>query len=167
MSSLTIKNINDQGVILHGYYPVSYSDGMPSKGNKQYTYLHDGARYWFMNEENKQRFEQNSQRYTPAFWWFCATAVSEWRTYDIDPTAYKIVDNKLYVYYRGILGDTLKQRNEDPEQRKQDAIKQREKGDIEVIKNLPLRKTLRIFFTKAPEPTYTPAEREKIQQTRI
>ena len=49
--------------------------------------------------EDRKKFAQNKGMYMPQFGGYCAKAVSENDTADIDPLAYKIVDGKLYLNY--------------------------------------------------------------------
>ncbi|BAZ11620.1 putative YHS domain protein [Calothrix sp. NIES-4071] len=98
-------NTNAQGVALEGYDPVSYFTGEPTKGNPFISVMYEGGTYYFASFENKARFEVEPQQYLPQYGGFCATAVSEGYTYSIDPNNYKVTDNKLYVFYKGELGD--------------------------------------------------------------
>lgn len=99
----------DDGVVIKGYDPVSYfqSSG-PLKGDKKITASHDGVSYLFATEENKTKFLGNPSAFIPQYGGWCATAVAGGYKYDIDPKHYKITDNKLYLFYKGFLGDAKK-----------------------------------------------------------
>ena len=48
------------------------------------------------------------ERYAPAYGGWCAWAMLEGDAVKVDPEAYRIADGRLLVFYRGVLGDTLK-----------------------------------------------------------
>jgi YHS domain-containing protein len=93
-------NTDRKGVALHGYDAVSYfeEDG-PEKGSPQFSYSYGGATWLFSSAENRKRFAENEGMYMPQFGGYCAKAVSENDTADVDPLAYKVVDGKLYLNY--------------------------------------------------------------------
>ena len=83
-----------------GYDVVAYfTDGKPVKGVKQFTYEWKGATWFFANAENLAEFMNNPEKYAPQYGGYCAWAVSQGSTADIDPEAWKIVDGKLYLNY--------------------------------------------------------------------
>ena len=99
----------DGGVVIKGYDPVSYFQPTgPLKGDKKITVNHDGVSYQFASEENKSKFLATPSAFIPQYGGWCATAVAGGYKYDIDPKHYKITDNKLYLFYKGFLGDAKK-----------------------------------------------------------
>jgi YHS domain-containing protein len=85
---------------IKGYDPVAYfTHGRPVKGDKQYTHDWNGATWYFATDEHRMRFKQEPDRYAPQYGGYCAWAVSQGDTADIDPEAWKIVDGKLYLNY--------------------------------------------------------------------
>ena len=90
---------------LDGYDPVSYFQGPPQRGNAAITAEHDGVTYRFLSEANRERFLASPERYAPQYGGWCATAVSEGTTAEVDPLSYTIADGRLFVFYRGPLGD--------------------------------------------------------------
>ncbi len=98
-----------KGVMLYGYDPVTYfKDGKPQKGKETFKADVGGVTYLFATEENKKSFVADSKKYEPQFEGWCATAVAGGYKYDIDPENYKITDGKLYLFYKGFLGDAKK-----------------------------------------------------------
>jgi YHS domain-containing protein len=87
------------GLTLHGYDPVCYFDGKPMEGNSRYALDWGGGRWHFSSQANRERFEANPQAFTPQFGGFCAWAVSQGYTADVDPLAWDIVEGKLYLNY--------------------------------------------------------------------
>lgn len=91
-------NLNAQGVAIHGYDPVAYfADAKPMKGKPELSATAGGATYWFASEKNQQTFKANPAKYEPQYGGFCAFGVSQGVKPDIDPTAFKVVDGKLYL----------------------------------------------------------------------
>jgi len=95
--STSAINVDKHGVILHGYDAVAYFEGKPAKGSVKYTATYDGATYQFASAAHRDAFTANPQKYAPQFGGFCALGVSRIAKVDIDPHAYKIVGDKLYV----------------------------------------------------------------------
>lgn len=99
MPALAIeKNLDETGLALHGYDPVSYFEASsPIKGNEKFMAEHDGARYQFASIDSLEKFRANPDRYTPQYGGYCAYGVRVGRKFDIDPDAYRVVDDKLYL----------------------------------------------------------------------
>lgn len=110
LSAIAASTANlDDGVILKGYDPVTYfKDKKPSKGDPKITAVLDGITYRFKSEENRTEFVANTKKYTPEYEGWCATAVAGGYKYDIDPKNYKITDGRLFLFYKGFLGDAKK-----------------------------------------------------------
>lgn len=97
----------EPGVTLHllegriavsGYDPVAYfTEGAPVPGLRAYEHESGGAVYRFASEENRRRFAADPQRYKPAYGGFCAYGVRTGRKFPTDPTAWRIVDGRLYL----------------------------------------------------------------------
>ena len=86
-------------VTLKGHDPVSYfTEGRPVKGSESINYDFDEARYLFANTTNRERFAANPERYTPQFTGLCATGMALGMKAEADPSVWKIVDGRLYVF---------------------------------------------------------------------
>ena len=93
-------NTDDKGLALHGYDAVSYFENAePELGTYAFSYSYGEATWRFANAENRKKFAQHKEMYLPQFGGYCAKAVSENTTADVDPLAYKIVRGKLYLNY--------------------------------------------------------------------
>ena len=85
---------------IKGYDVVAYfTEGKAVKGTKQFTYEWKGATWFFASAENLAAFMDKPEQYAPQYGGYCAWAVSQGDTADIDPEAWKIVDGKLYLNY--------------------------------------------------------------------
>ena len=93
-------NLDKTGLALRGYDPVNYfTAGKPSLGAAAFRSQWDGATYAFATAANKALFDATPEKYVPKYGGFCAYATSQGYKADADPTAWKIVDGRLYVNY--------------------------------------------------------------------
>lgn len=92
--------VDKKGIAVDGYDVVAYFvQQKPLKGQKQFSIEWKGAKWFFSSKDNREKFKKTPQKYAPQFGGFCAWAVGNGYTAKIDPTAWKIVDKKLYLNY--------------------------------------------------------------------
>ncbi len=92
--------VDNRGVAIRGTDPVAYfNQGGPVRGKSELAYRWNGATWHFSSAENRDLFAANPERYAPQYGGFCAWAVSQGYTAPIDPSAWKIVDGKLYLNF--------------------------------------------------------------------
>lgn len=85
-------------VAVNGYDVVSYhSEKRPLRGNGHFVSEHDTVTYLFANQQNKERFDSDPEKYVPAYGGFCAFGVSVGKKFYGDPEVWRIVDGKLYL----------------------------------------------------------------------
>ncbi len=85
---------------IRGYDPVAYfTQADAVRGNKKITYKYKGAKWRFASEENRDLFKANPEKYVPQYGGYCAKAMSDNRFLKIDPKAWTIIDDKLYLNY--------------------------------------------------------------------
>jgi YHS domain-containing protein len=113
--SLTAKdllNTSWTGSAIKGYDPVAYfTDNKAIEGKSDFQSQLKGATYYFASKEHKDLFDANPEKYLPQFGGYCAYGVSIDKTVNIDPTAFQIIDGKLYLQYSK---DILNKFNQDP-----------------------------------------------------
>lgn len=100
--SLLAQRVNQSwtGVGAKGYDVVAYfTDQAAVKGTTQFEHVHGGVTYRFASAAHREAFAREPERYLPQFGGFCAWAVSRNYTADVDPTAWRVVDGKLYLNY--------------------------------------------------------------------
>lgn len=121
---LTLTNLNAQtekehlnlkrGLAIQGYDPVSYfTSNNAVEGSKEFQVKHHGAIFYFSSEKNKDLFLKNPEKYTPEYGGYCAYAMAEGDKVKIDPKTFKIIENKLYLFYNFSGIDTLELWNND------------------------------------------------------
>ena len=95
-----VVNQSFLGLAVEGTDPVAYfTEGKPVEGKREHSLDWNGATWRFASAENLARFEAEPARYAPQFGGYCAWAVSQGYTASIDPEAWEIVGDKLYLNY--------------------------------------------------------------------
>ncbi len=113
-----IQSFNlEKKVAIQGYDPVTYFTKKEAvKGNANFKYVYKGIEYHFSSDENKKIFEKNPDNYEPQYGGWCAYAIGKTaEKVTINPKTFKIIDNKLYLFYNANLTNTLKLWNKDEE----------------------------------------------------
>ena len=92
--------VDPSGFAIRGYDPVAYfEDNKPVKGQPEFAYEWQGAKWLFSSQANKDAFAAEPLRYAPQYGGYCAYAVSLGKTASTDPKAWTIHDGKLYLNY--------------------------------------------------------------------
>lgn len=87
-------------VAIKGYDTVAYfTDGKPVKGKSEFAYTWNDAEWHFANAVHRDLFAADPERYAPQFGGFCAMGLSMEKKTVADPTAWTIVDGKLYLKF--------------------------------------------------------------------
>ena len=115
-SAKKLKEFNlENKVALQGYDPVSYfKQNKAIKGKKEFSSTYDGVIYNFASQADKDLFMKSPASYEPEYGGWCAYAMGNaGEKVEIDPATFKIVDNKLYLFYNAYFNNTLKSWNKD------------------------------------------------------
>jgi YHS domain-containing protein len=88
-------------VAILGYDPVAYfTEQRAVKGSEKIAYNWLGAEWNFSSEKHKNMFSTNPVKYAPQYGGHCADGVAYGVTVKyIDPTAWRIIEGKLYLHY--------------------------------------------------------------------
>ncbi len=90
----------ENGVALDGQDVVAYfTESKPVQGNKNFTYKWKGTTWQFASAKNRDLFAQNPAKYAPQYGGYCAKAAADGDLATTIPSAWKIVNNKLYLNY--------------------------------------------------------------------
>ena len=105
----------ENGSAIEGYDPVAYfKQNNAIKGNKNLAVYHQGVTYHFSSAENKEAFRKNPSAYEPQYGGWCAYAMgAKGEKVSVDPETFKIINNKLYLFYNSFFNNTLKSWNKD------------------------------------------------------
>lgn len=83
-----------------GYDVVAYhTEHKAVKGSSDYRHDWMGATWQFSSAENLARFQADPARYAPQYGGYCAFAVAKNDLVGIDPDAFALVGDKLYLNY--------------------------------------------------------------------
>ena len=110
------KHFNlDNGLAINGYDHVAYfKQHKAIKGKKDISIYNQGVTYHFSSADNKEDFKKNPSAYEPQYGGWCAYAMgSNGEKVSVDPETFKIVNNKLYLFYNSFFNNTLKSWNKD------------------------------------------------------
>lgn len=113
---LNNNNIPSSGLALEGYCPVAYfAVNKPVKGSKEFSSDYKGVTYYFVNADAKAAFDENPDKYVPAYGGWCAFGMAIGSKFPVDPTSFKIVNGKLHLFLRNENVDALALWNEGEE----------------------------------------------------
>ncbi|HMQ11543.1 MAG TPA: YHS domain-containing (seleno)protein [Oligoflexia bacterium] len=109
----TVSYYQSKGALIAGYDPVAYiKQNKAIKGQKDFEYKYDGTVIYFSSKANQQAFIDNPEAYLPQYKGWCAYAMADnGDLVEIDPETFKVIDGKVYLFYKGWLGNTLKKWN--------------------------------------------------------
>ena len=99
----------DNGVAVKGYDAVAYfTQNKAVKGKSEFAVIHQGIKYLFATNTNKEEFKNNPTKYEPQYGEWCAFAMGDTgEKVDFDPDTFKILNGKLYLFYNRFFNNTL------------------------------------------------------------
>jgi YHS domain-containing protein len=105
----------ENGLAIDGYDPVAYFvSGKALEGKKELSANIGGVTYRFASASNRDLFQKDPQKYRPQYGGWCAYAMgATGEKVEVDPETFKIIDNKLYLFYNAYFNNTLKKWNTD------------------------------------------------------
>jgi hypothetical protein len=94
---------HDDNLAIEGYDPVAYFTMLQSvKGIDSISHEWLDRKWVFANQDHKQMFVGDPMRYLPNYGGFCSVdsySPGHNLVHDIDPETWRIVDDKLYLFY--------------------------------------------------------------------
>lgn len=95
--------LDQDSLALLGYSPVSYFEKNRAElGKKEFAVTHEGITYHFTDANQVKLFKANPTRYEPAHGGWCSVMMGgSGNRAMANPEAFKIVDGRLMVFYRG------------------------------------------------------------------
>jgi len=91
-------NATPEDIAIKGYDPVAYfTEQKPVKGSDGFKYVWNGAKWRFATAEHRDLFKADPEKYAPRYGGYCAYAVSQGKTADIDPEAWTVFNERLYL----------------------------------------------------------------------
>lgn len=88
---------------LQGYSPISYFEqNRAERGDPQFSAVYRSRVFYFTSAEQVRTFEQNPARYMPRYGEYCPYSLALGRRVAIDPTNFKIVDDRLLLFHDSV-----------------------------------------------------------------
>ena len=102
-------NVNQDGVFLDGYDVVAYFTKQKAlKGSKEYQHSYKGITYQFTSLDHLNAFTRSPEKYIPQYGGYCTFGLGADpnktgftpRRYKTNPEAFIVRDDKLYLFYK-------------------------------------------------------------------
>jgi YHS domain-containing protein len=107
-----------ESAVLEGYSVVSYLDrGVAEPGSPAISTIHDGQRYLFTDEAQRDAFLADPAKYLPAFGEHCAYGLAKGVTVPVNPRTFKVVGGRTLLFLNDGETNTLDLWNKEDEQR--------------------------------------------------
>jgi len=88
------------GLAIHGYDPVAYfTEGRALEGAAEFETQWQDATWRFASQANLDLFVADPEAYAPQYGGYCAYAMAKGYLADIDPEAWTVYQDKLYLNY--------------------------------------------------------------------
>lgn len=96
----------DGGLAIAGHDPVAYfTDAKATRGRADISTVHGGVTYRFANAANRDTFRANPEKYLPQYGGYCAFGLARGYKAAIQPTAFTIAGDRLYLNYNASIQD--------------------------------------------------------------
>jgi YHS domain-containing protein len=95
----SMKNSSGDDVMLLGHDPVAYfTQSQPVRGDPAIKSRLPGRTYYFINAQHKRSFDAAPEKFEPQYGGFCASGAAYALKLGSDPSEWRIVDGKLYIF---------------------------------------------------------------------
>ena len=96
-------------VVLPGMKFIRHAKNRSVESKNEIATTVEGVTYYFSTIANRGAFLKAPSFYEPQYGGWCAYAMgSSGEKVEVDPKTFKIVDNKLYLFYNAYFNNTLK-----------------------------------------------------------
>jgi YHS domain-containing protein len=90
----------ENGMAIRGYDPIAYFAEMkPVKGLAEFHAEYQGSTFYFSSAANRDTFAANPVKFAPQYGGYCAFGMAKGYKAVIDPDAFTVVDDKLYLNF--------------------------------------------------------------------
>jgi hypothetical protein len=97
---LASEFFEQNGLAIDGYDPVAYfTDIKPVKGVPEFRADYQDATFQFVSAAHRDTFAANPNKFTPQYGGYCAYGMAKGYKASIDPAAFTVVGDKLYLNY--------------------------------------------------------------------
>ena len=85
---------------IDGYDPIAYFTEMkPLKGSPEFHSDFEGSTFQFVSAAHRDAFAADPSKYAPQYGGFCAFGMAKGYKATIDPAAFTVASDKLYLNY--------------------------------------------------------------------
>lgn len=84
-----------------GYDVTTFYTGVPQAGKAEYSFEHDGARWMFTTQTNRDKFAAAPDDFAPAYGGYCAWAMANHKLAKGNPKHWNVEDGRLYLNFNG------------------------------------------------------------------
>ncbi len=99
-STYANQQFERNGLAIDGYDPVAYfTEQKPVKGSPDFRTDYHGATFQFASAAHREAFVAEPAKYAPQYGGFCAYGMAKGYKAVIDPAAFTVVQEKLYLNY--------------------------------------------------------------------
>ncbi len=96
---LVHMNLDEEGIALRGYDPVSYfTEGEPVQGQVAHSLVWNHATWYFTTANNRTLFSREPVKYAPANGGYCTFGIVLGKKFDGDPKVWSVIKSRLYVF---------------------------------------------------------------------
>ncbi|WP_303318848.1 YHS domain-containing (seleno)protein [Flavivirga abyssicola] len=97
-----------KGFAANGYDVVAYFNNEAIEGHKKFRHEYDSVNYKFSSKEHLDAFKTNPEKFIPQYGGYCAYAIAiKENKVSINPKTFKIINDKLYLFYNAWGTNTL------------------------------------------------------------
>ena len=97
---MKITDVNNDGIGMDGFDPVAHYEGVPIRGDRQFSFAIGEVTYYFSTAENMERFEKDPAQYIPTAGGYpTGTHVAP---PEVDQKEEGYIGNKAYDYRRNL-----------------------------------------------------------------
>ena len=99
-SAFSAEFFDRNGLAIDGYDPVAYFTKMkPVKGSSEFRADYQGSTFHFVSAAHRDAFAADPEKFAPQYGGYCAYGMAKGYKAKIDPVAFTVVGNKLYLNY--------------------------------------------------------------------
>ncbi|MDH4154476.1 MAG: YHS domain protein [Nitrospira sp.] len=99
-STYASQQFERNGLAIDGYDPVAYfTEQKPVKGSPEFRTDYHGVTFQFASAVHREAFITEPAKYAPQYGGFCAYGMAKGYKAVIDPAAFTVVHEKLYLNY--------------------------------------------------------------------
>ncbi len=89
-----------EDLAIDGYDPVAYfTEQKPVKGSSEFRADYQGSTFQFVSAAHRDTFRTDPEKFAPQYGGYCAYGMAKGYKASIDPAAFTVVGNKLYLNY--------------------------------------------------------------------